>query len=309
MNKKTGFYILTALVTGMLLLSACSSTSGAGSTKGSSGSQTPAQVLQKTQDAMKQLKSVHLDLKSNSTVQTGTPTPSSSSSSASKGITTTLMGNGDENMPDQVSLHLTTQLGTTGQNLALSEVLLKDKVYIQNLKGKWYVIDKSKLTGGTNSLGTGNDASTVNKLLNIAQNAKLTDDGTVMLNGQKLRRLTVTFGKDALVQLLNASGQSNSALPQQSKDQLIKSVKEFNGTVDFWIDENTSYVHQVEEKLMMKLDTSALAATPSSTGTSAAPGSVTSNTDTIIDLSKFNQPVTIKAPANAIPTDNLLSIF
>ncbi len=63
-------------------------------------------------------------------------------------------------MPDQVSLHLTTQLGTTGQNLALSEVLLKDKVYIQNLKGKWYVIDKSKLTGGTNSLGTGNDAST-----------------------------------------------------------------------------------------------------------------------------------------------------
>jgi len=149
----------------------------------------------------------------------------------------------------------------------------------------------------------------VNKLLNIAQNAKLTDDGTVMLNGQKLRRLTVTFGKDALVQLLNASGQSNSALPQQSKDQLIKSVKEFNGTVDFWIDENTSYVHQVEEKLMMKLDTSALAATPTSTGTSAAPGSVTSNTDTIIDLSKFNQPVTIKAPANAIPTDNLLSIF
>ncbi len=94
MNKKTGFYILTALVTGMLLLSACSSTSGAGSTKGSSGSQTPAQVLQKTQDAMKQLKSVHLDLKSNSAVQTGTPTPSSSSSSAFKGITTTLMGNG-----------------------------------------------------------------------------------------------------------------------------------------------------------------------------------------------------------------------
>ncbi len=139
--------------------------------------------------------------------------------------------------------------------------------------------------------------------------ASLTDHGIVTLNGQKLRRLTVTFGKDALPQLLNASGQTQNAQTQQSTAQILKSIKSFQAQVDFWIDENTSYVHQMDEKISLKLDSSALGTTgtPTSTGTTAASSATT--TDTLIDLSKFNQPVTITAPANAIPTTNILSIF
>jgi len=79
--------------------------------------------------------------------------------------------------------------------------------------------------------------------------------------------------------------------------------------VDFWIDENTSYVHQMDEKISLKLDTSALGTTGTPAGTSTTAASSATTTDTLIDLSKFNQPVTITAPANAIPTTNILSIF
>jgi hypothetical protein len=36
---------------------------------------------------------------------------------------------------------------------------------------------------------------------------------------------------------------------------------------------------------------------------------LTVNFDSIVDLSNFNQPVTITLPVNAIPTDNPFNIF
>jgi len=45
----------------------------------------------------------------------------------------------------------------------------------------------------------------------------------------------------------------------------------------------------------------------SSFGTSVT--SSTINVDMTVDYSKFNVPVTISAPGNAIPTNNLFSIF
>ncbi len=255
---------------------------------------------------MKRLTSVHLGLTSSSTVQLPT-TPSASAPSS--GITTMTTGNGDEKLPGQVALHLTTHVGTTGQSITLAEIVLNNKLYIQNTKGQWYVLDTSKLPGNSSVPTSGNDASTVNNVLALAQKATLTDHGIVTLNGQKLRRLTVTFGKDALPQLLNASGQTQNAQAQQSTTQLLKSIKAFQAQVDFWIDENTSYVHQMDEKISLKLDSGALGATATPTGASATAASSATTTDTLIDLSKFNQPVTITAPANAIPTTNIFSIF
>jgi len=49
-------------------------------------------------------------------------------------------GNGDENIPGQVALHLTTHVGTTGQSIMLAEIVLNNKLYIQNTKGQWYVL-------------------------------------------------------------------------------------------------------------------------------------------------------------------------
>jgi hypothetical protein len=45
------------------------------------------------------------------------------------------------------------------------------------------------------------------------------------------------------------------------------------------------------------------------TPTATAPSSVTTTFDSIVDLSKFNEPVTITSPASAIPTDNPLVNF
>ena len=304
MTKHKGLSLLFMLVLGALLLSACTTTTAPGATM---SSQTPAQVLQKSQRAMKQLKSVHLTLTSTSLVQVNASTQGSSSSTP-QGLTTMATGSGDEQMPDHLALHLTTHVGTTGQSIALAEIVLGNKIYIQNTKGQWYVLDKSKLVGTPGTSTSGNDASTVTTLLDLSQKATLTDHGIVTLNGQKLRHLTITFGKDALPQLLGASGQT-STQTQQSTQQLLKSVQAFQAHVDFWVDESTSYVHRMDEKITLKLNSSTLGAagTPTTTGT---PGSnSTTTTDTQIDLSKFNQPMSITAPNNAIPTNNILSIF
>ena len=303
MTKHTGLTLLFLLVCGTLLLSACTTTTTPGAIK---SSQTPAQVLQKSQNAMKRLTSVHLGLTSSSTVQLPT-TPSSSAPSS--GITTMTTGNGDEKLPGQVALHLTTHVGTTGQSITLAEIVLNNKLYIQNTKGQWYVIDASKLSGNTGIPTSDNDASTVTNILALAQKATLTDHGLVTLNGQKLRHLTVTFGKDALPQLLNAGSQTQNAQTQQSTAQLLKSVQAFQAQVDFWIDESTYYVHQMDEKITLKLNRSPLGTTATTTSAGTTATSSATTTDTLIDLSKFNQPVTITVPTNAIPTTNILSIF
>ena len=102
-------------------------------------------------------------------------------------------GNGDEKLPGQVVVHLTTHVGTTGQSITLAEIVLNNNLYIQNTKGQWYVIDARKLSDTTGLPTSGNNASTVTNVLALAQKATLTDHGIVTLNGQKLRRLTVVL--------------------------------------------------------------------------------------------------------------------
>ena len=218
-------------------------------------------------------------------------------------------GNEDEKLSGQIALHLITHVSTTGQSTTFAEIVLNNKLYIQNTKGQWYVLDASKLSGNNSIPTSGNNTSTVTNILALSQKATLTDSGIVMLNGQKLRHLIVSFGKDALPQLLNASGQTQNAQTQQSTTQLLKSIQAFQAHVDFWIDESTYYVHQMDEKIMLKLNSSAPGTTVTPTSTGTVTGSSATTTDTLIDLSKFNQPVTIMAPANAIPTTNILSIF
>ncbi len=77
MTHSKGLSLLFLIACGALLLSACTTTTTPGAVK---SSQTPSQVLQKSQDAMKHLTSVHLGLSSSSTVQLPT-TPSSSAPS------------------------------------------------------------------------------------------------------------------------------------------------------------------------------------------------------------------------------------
>ena len=153
------------------------------------------------------------------------------------------------------------------------------------------------------------NAANYNNLLNVAQKATLTDHGEQTLNGQSLRHITVAFGKDALKDLLNATGETSklSAAQQQHLDTLLNNIKLVNPTLDVWIDEATHYVHRMELKFSLNIDTSTLKVPTASTA--SMPGNISTSVDAIIDYSKFNESITISAPTNAIPTSNLSPIL
>ncbi len=285
-----------ALLLTALFASACGSTV---TTPGSGSSLTPLQVLQRSADAMKQLKSAHVEIQNTSNVQTSgatSATPTTTGTPSANNITVKLTGSGDEALPDQEQLKLTINQGTT-----LSEILKGEKVYIQNTQGKWYVFDKTSLQGAVGNTFSGFNIDQ-NTLIGLIQHAKITDHGTQQLNGQNLRHITADLDKTALSQLLKDNPQLSGGISQQNIDAVLNKTKSFQSSVDVWIDETQFYVHRTEFKLSLDADTSSLSGTPTVAGT--VPTNVTSNQDSIIDLSKFNVPVTITPPTNATPTND-----
>src|SRR6266436_7242391 len=229
-----------ALAAVLLIVSACSAPGGTGSNGNSS--LTVMQVLQNSANTMQKLKSVHFDTTTNGSFQ-GT----SSSSASSPGATTVnLKGSGDELLPDQQQGHI-----TLNNMINLAEVVTTDKVYVQNTQGKWYVLDKSLFKGQTGNLFNGSNVFNMNDLLPMLQHVQLTDHGDQSLNGQNLRHITVTLDKNALKDLLTSTGQLKglTGSSQQVFKQFMNSTKNFQATLDFWIDESTSYLHRVEMKL------------------------------------------------------------
>ena len=282
MTNKKHIIVFLALAL-VLLVSAC------GSPASSTGSQTPSQVLQKSLTAMQQLKAVHISMNLTSNGDWGRSAISSTAHTFSVNAT----ANGDEVMPDKSMLHL-----SVGQGYNVAEITLGKQLYLQNSKGQWYVLDTSKYKGSANNPFASMNSSTYNKLLAIAQKATYTDHGVQTLNGESLRHITVTFGKDVLKDLLSAT--NLSTLQQQGANNLLNNAKLVNPTLDVWVDQSTSYVHHMELIFDMNIKTS-------SSGTGAS--SSTINVDMTVDYSKFNVPVTISAPGKAIPTNNLSSVF
>ncbi len=297
--QKKFFVACIPLVLLVLLISACSSTGTSGSSN-----LTALQVLQNSATAMQKLKSSHIDFSlTGSANASGTATPTSATSPSSMSFS--VKGNGDEALPGQESLHITTAQGTS-----LAEIVLGNKVYIQNAKGQWYVLDKSSLQGMTGNPFSGIDISNMKDILALAQHAKITDHGDQNLNGQSLRHITIALDKQGLQQLLTQNGQLASVIGQQNVNTIINSTKGFSSTLDIWIDETQFYVHRTELKLNINENLGSLTnnGTPTAT-TGSVPSNVSTTIDSIVDLSKFNETVNITAPANAIPTTNPVSIF
>lgn len=284
MTHKRYFLLLAALMTILLLASACGV-----NIANSAQSTPPLQVLQKSYTAMKQLKSAHFTMQLNEKVNMG-----SGSSTNIK-----ISANGDEAPPDKAEVHL-TELG-----MSLSAITLGRELYFQNSKGQWYVLQLSQAQGSAGNPFAGTSIASYNNLLALASRASFVDHGMQKLNGQSLRHITVTLDKNALQQIISANlgnlGSSNSA----SMKQILNNLNMQNTTLDLWIDPATDYVHQMELKYTMSLNTGSLA-TPTSSTTSASLN-LSMATDTTIDMSNFNAPVTITAPNNAIPTTNLAS--
>lgn len=303
MNGQKNYIILLVSIAAMLLLlSACSQVTVSGPGMGSStaATATPSslsslQVLQNSANAMKQLKSSHIDVQlSNSFQSTGatptTTTAASTPTSNQNNLNLTIKGAGDQALPNQEQMRL-----TVNQGINIAEIVQGDQVYVQNANGQWYVMSQSTLakTYGNPFAGVNFDP---NSLLVLVQNSKITDQGTQSLNGQNLRHITAALDKQGLRQLLTDNPQLQSFFGQQNISDALNNAKQFQSTVDVWIDETQFYVHRTQLQLNLVADTSSL--------DHGAPANISDNFNTIVDLSKFNVPVTITPPANATPTNN-----
>jgi hypothetical protein len=259
----------------MMIMSACSPGSSS-----PPSSLTPAQVLQKSTDAMKKLGAWHNDFKATVTVNGANATDAQMPSN----VTITAQGSGDQSIPDkQQKLDLT--LGYNNISTQVSDVITGDKAYIK-YQGQWYVVDKAQLDqyGLTSSLLIGPTIDE-NSLLNLIQHVTITDHSTENVNGQSLRHLTANMDKEAFKQLLLTNPQLKGVFSSQDLDAL----KDFSAIADLFIDETNFYVHRTQLKV--------------NAGTDVDGKTVSASVDLTIDLSKFNEPVTITAPTDAKPLD------
>ena len=300
MRKK---YILPALLIMMAVLLLVSACGGSSVTAG--------QLLTNSATAMKQIKSLHMDM--TATVNLAVSGPSSSNSTTFPANTNiTLKASGDEVLPDQTSL----KVSSSGiAKIAFGEIVKGNQLYIQNAQGQWYVIDKSKLDGTTNSINnllSNASAPDFSKLLDMLQkDVTVADHGDETLNGASLRHITITLDKNGLTKLIENSNQFKGlpATSQQSVKGLLNTVSNFNASLDFWFDEATSYIHRLELKLNTAVDLSKFSS-PAASTTASVPPAFSLKADIVLDLSRFNDSsIKITAPANAIPTDNPGVIF
>ncbi len=283
-----GGMFLTALMAFLLVLSACSAPGQA-----NSPSPTPLQTLQNSASAMNKLQSVHFDLQASLATQLGSATsatPTAATPTTPIGnITFNVTGHGDAAGTDQSQVNLT--LG----NQPIVNVISKGQtVYVQTKDGQWFSVDKSKLKNGSQSFFSQSLAKHMADLTTLLLNAKLTDHGQETVNGESLDHITAVMDQQSLQAL---SSQLNGLLPanqQQAQNQLTK------GTIDLWIDQSTSLIHQVKLDVMAQVDVSKMAqANGQGNGNTPMPASVEAKAQ--LNFSKFNQPVNIQAPSNATP--------
>ncbi len=294
-RTKYGFLFLLMMAV-VLLVSACSQTT----TGTTTSSLTPLQVLQNSTNAMQKLKSSHVEIQltnntqttGSSTTATAGATPTASGTPAPQNVTVTIKGSGDQVLPNQ---QLNLAITALNQTTNVSELTQGNKLYVRNAQGQWYVMDKSALQ---NEVGNPFAGVNINQsdLLGLVTQANITDYGTQALNGMNLRHISADLNKDALKQLLSNNPDLKSTLGQQNIDTLLNHTKSFKSTIDVWIDETQFYIHRTEFKLNMVADTTGMG--------SNMPKTISTNLDTIVDLSKFNTPVTLNVPTNATPTNN-----
>jgi hypothetical protein len=262
--------LFLGLALAMMIISACSQSTA-------NGSLTPLQVLQNSANTMKNVKTAHVDLNVKSQLSgvnaTGLETVSN--------IDVTVQGSGEQSIPDKLQ-KMDLTLGFDGIPIQVSEVMTNDKVYIKNPQGQWYFFDKTAAQSGCSldALFSSNIMN-ANSLLGQLEHITVTDHGSESLNGQLLRHITANMDKAALKQLVSDNPQLKCAVGSQD----MNTVKNFSSSLDVYIDEKQFYVRRSELKVNMEMDDN---------------GKTTStNSDIIVDLSNFNQPVTITAPANA----------
>ncbi len=331
--KKISLFSMAILAL-VLLLAACSGSIGTtGSTPQSNLS--VLQVLQNSASAMSKLKSAHIDLKANGSGQAvnsgvsvtpttgatpgGTPTAvppiatPSTASTTTQQVTFNVTGSGDEALPNDESMHFYVTQSVTNTPTSFAQIVQGNNVYVQNAQGKWYVFNKSAFSGYVGKPFSGFGTPDLTQLLGLLIHTKISDHGDETLNGLTVRHISIALDKVALQQILSSDSQLASLLGQQNINAVLNNTKSVNATIDLWIDETHFYLRQTELKLNLNVNAASLgqSLTPvANSGYSGLiPANVITSLDSTVDLSKFNQPVTIVPPTNATPATNPSSVI
>ncbi len=262
---------LGGLLALLLLLAACS-------VPGLGASSTPVQTLQNSAAAMARLNSVHVDLQT---------TVNARANNSNGGVTFNLSGHGDAVQPNDASISL-----SLGQKHLLGVVSKGSKVYVQPTNGVWYWLDKNTVKNTAQNFFSQSLATRLGQIMTVVENAKLTDHGQESLNGTSLDHITAVLDQQTL-QTLNT--QLAGLLPQgvQTGQSQITAA-----SLDLWIDQSTWYTHQAILNVTTQVDMNAL---QPFIGQSDVTGVVPVTVKAQVNFSKFNQPVNIQAPANAVP--------
>lgn len=242
------------------------------------GSETPLQLLTKSVDAMQHLKSFHFDL--------NMALISAISGKTDDFPTTTIEMTGARVKPDLLHLQLSLYLNYKDLIPSLNEIIAGKKVYIQNLKAQWYVLEASTLPPLLTD-------STLNENYYPFYQIRLgtiKDDGLDTLDGVSLHHLTITFDEKALA--------ATTKLWNKGSSKLQRPAMVTKASFDYWIDEATAYIHQSWSQLTFVEVIS-----------SSKPSTHKINTLYLSNnYSKFDAE-SITLPENAIPASSLAAVF
>lgn len=265
---------LVGMLALLFVLAACSVPGIAGT------SPSPAQTLQNSAQAMSKLSAVHIDLQAGLSLQ---------SSTSNGGMTFNLAGQGDATKAGDASVQL-----SLGQSPLLGVISKGQTVYVQLRKGTWYSVSRSQITDATQNFFSQSLVTRLEQLMAVAQNAKLTDHGPESLNGTQLDHITAVLDQQTLQQLNTQLSAMIPAKAQNGQNQITQA------SLDLWIDQSTSYVHQAILNLTAQVDAQAVQhLTGQSTGSTS--GTLPATLKAQLNFSKFNQPINIQAPANSTP--------
>lgn len=213
-----------------------------------------------------------------------------------------ITGTGDEALPrmgqEQLQLAVKT---TTGSPLQVNEVYSQRHLFVQSgAQGTWFEVDTNSLPRVQSliqSLIPQNlDLGT---LLTLAQHVQVSDKGSETIAGQALHHVSVAFDTAGLQQLLAASHPATQQ-EQQVITALRQDLRVANGTLDLWIDSATSLIHRVELKGQIEASINPQGTTTQPGAQAMQPLIVASTFDGRVDLSNFNQQVSISLPTNAV---------
>jgi LppX_LprAFG lipoprotein len=245
-------------------------------------------ILQKSLQAMQQVRTVHVDIQGKGTIQTSGPLLPA----FAKETGYSLRGKADIDIArrdGQLQVRLKLKLPQTAI-IKVAARFIGSKLYLQAPTRQWFVLDITGVAALLNATGLVPQPQALAALL---ANVKVTDHGMMTIAGMSTHHITLSIDAHALGQLAQQS---------QAK-QVLAGVQLPRGlSADLFIDAATSRLVRLEIKGSVRADVDALLAATGQESASQAHRTLMLTFDLIFTFSGFNQPVPqVKAPPSATP--------